>query len=80
MLRAEADVEFLDKFFGEFFVNHLWGNHNKLYTITGSQIKYFGYTERFFNLVKFISQALLAYHQFPQLLQLDLFVRKSYYF
>ena len=60
-------------------VNSLRGHHHKLHAVTGSKIKYFGNTKLRFYVVQLACQVLLADHQFPQLLQLDLLVRKSNY-
>ena len=76
---AKPHFQCAHKFLGEFLVNYLVGNHNKLNAVAGPQVKQFGYFELLFYLLKLLSQILLANHQSSQFLQLDLFMRKSDY-
>ena len=79
MARTQTNVKLFNKFCSKCFVNRLWGEHNKLNAVAGSQVKHFGYTELSFYLVQFIRQIFLTDNQLAQLLQLNLFMRKSYY-
>ena len=76
---AQAHFHCTHKLFGELFVNYLVSNHNKLNAVAGSQVKQFRNFKLLFYLLKFLCKILLANHQSSQLLQLDMFVRKSDY-
>ena len=67
------------KLLRKFPVNHMISDQHKFHSVTGGQVKYFRNAKLLFYLVKLIRQILLAYNQFPQLLQLNLFMRKSDY-
>lgn len=80
MVGTDAHIQRMNKFSNEVVVDGVSCGHHKFDAVAGGNIKYLRNVEQYFYLLQLLRQVLLADHQFPQFLQLDLLVRKSNYF